>query len=64
MDPLLTFLFLFPAVDDVKKATELALAAGCDGVLALGGGSVIDLGKVPCLVTSQTGLPVDVPCVS
>ena len=31
---------------DARRATEMALAAGCDGVLCVGGGSALDLGKV------------------
>lgn len=41
-----------PSGDIAGAARE---AAGCDGVLALGGGSAIDLGKA---VSAETGLPV------
>jgi alcohol dehydrogenase class IV/quinol monooxygenase YgiN len=43
-----------PTVEDAQAATAKAIAAGCDGVLCVGGGSAIDLGKaVAALVTNQ-----------
>lgn len=43
-----------PTVEDAKNATDKALAAGCDGVLCVGGGSALDLGKaVAALMTNR-----------
>eukprot|EP00607_Mallomonas_marina_P008536 CAMPEP_0182419024 /NCGR_PEP_ID=MMETSP1167-20130531/3408_1 /TAXON_ID=2988 /ORGANISM="Mallomonas Sp, Strain CCMP3275" /LENGTH=638 /DNA_ID=CAMNT_0024593585 /DNA_START=213 /DNA_END=2129 /DNA_ORIENTATION=+ len=43
-----------PTVEDAQSAVTLALEKGCDGVLAVGGGSCIDLGKaVSALVTNK-----------
>lgn len=35
-----------PTVENAVEATNLAKSSGCDGVIAIGGGSSIDLGKV------------------
>ncbi|WP_029063685.1 iron-containing alcohol dehydrogenase [Labrenzia sp. DG1229] len=35
-----------PSLDLLSVTAEVACASGCDGVVALGGGSVIDIGKV------------------
>ena len=35
-----------PTVTDAREATSLAITKGCDGVVSVGGGSAIDLGKV------------------
>jgi alcohol dehydrogenase class IV len=35
-----------PTVEDCLAATAAAKQAGCDGVVAIGGGSALDLGKV------------------
>ncbi len=68
-----------PTVDDARSATDKALAAGCDGVLCVGGGSALDLGKaVAALMTNRgdiydylevvgKGLPIQhtpVPCIA
>ena len=43
-----------PTVEDAKQATEKALKSGCDGVLTVGGGSALDLGKaVAALMTNR-----------
>ena len=43
-----------PTVADAKQATDKALKAGCDGVLSVGGGSALDLGKaVAALMTNH-----------
>jgi alcohol dehydrogenase class IV len=35
-----------PTVEDAESAVDIAKRNGCDGVLSIGGGSAIDLGKV------------------
>ncbi|MEP2641467.1 iron-containing alcohol dehydrogenase [Roseobacter sp.] len=46
-----------PTIDMVDDAVRVARAAGCDVVLAVGGGSVIDLGKaVAALVPGATNI--------
>jgi alcohol dehydrogenase class IV len=43
-----------PTVENARDATLKAVAAGCDGLLCLGGGSALDLGKaVAALVTNK-----------
>jgi len=43
-----------PTVEDVKIATKLAIEHECDSVVAIGGGSAIDLGKaVSALATNR-----------
>jgi alcohol dehydrogenase class IV len=43
-----------PSVANALEATELAVSKGCDGVIAIGGGSAIDLGKaVSALITNR-----------
>ena len=44
-----------PTEAAVKEAVELYKASGCDGVVALGGGSSMDLGKAICLLVSHDG---------
>jgi alcohol dehydrogenase class IV/quinol monooxygenase YgiN len=44
-----------PTVEDVLAATAIAKTAGCDGVLAVGGGSAIDLGKVVAAMVTNDG---------
>ena len=38
-----------PTVSDSDKALSLYLENGCDGVVAIGGGSVLDIGKITAL---------------
>jgi quinol monooxygenase YgiN len=45
-----------PTVTDIQNATSLALRLGCDGVLAIGGGSVIDAGKVLSAMIKNSGV--------
>ena len=37
----------------------LALAEGCDGVVSIGGGSVIDSGKAISAIVTNGGRPID-----
>jgi alcohol dehydrogenase class IV len=68
-----------PTVDDLQAATDAARDAGADVVVAIGGGSVVDLGKaVAVLLGNRTepwdhleiigrGVPIEraaVPCVA
>jgi alcohol dehydrogenase class IV len=48
-----------PTVDDVRAATEQARAAGADAVVAIGGGSPIDLGKVVAALLGNGTDPLD-----
>ena len=44
-----------PTVDGVEKACERYMQEGCDGVVAVGGGSVIDTSKVVALRAGHEG---------
>jgi alcohol dehydrogenase class IV len=48
-----------PTVDDVRTATQEARAAGADLVLAVGGGSVLDLGKAVAVLLGNGTDPLD-----
>jgi alcohol dehydrogenase class IV len=48
-----------PTVDDVRTATERARAAEADVVVAIGGGSVLDLGKAVAVLLGNGTDPVD-----
>ena len=48
-----------PTVDLVRQGTDLARAAGCDMVIALGGGSAIDAGKAIAALLANGGDPLD-----
>ena len=48
-----------PTVDDVRAAAERARAAGVDAVVAIGGGSPIDLGKVVAVLLGNGTDPLD-----
>jgi len=49
-----------PTVDLIRTATNQAYTAGCDMVIALGGGSAIDTGKaVAAMLANPSGKPVD-----
>jgi alcohol dehydrogenase class IV len=44
-----------PRIEDVDVATRLAREAGCDGVIAIGGGSAIDTGKAIAALIPNPG---------
>jgi alcohol dehydrogenase class IV len=48
-----------PTVDDVRAATGRARTAGADVVVAVGGGSVLDLGKVVAVLLGNGTDPLD-----
>ncbi len=48
-----------PTVDDVRAATAQARAAGVDAVVAIGGGSPMDLGKVVAALLGNGTDPLD-----
>lgn len=48
-----------PTVELARRATAEAREAGCDVVVAVGGGSVLDLGKAVALLLGNGGDPLD-----
>jgi alcohol dehydrogenase class IV len=48
-----------PTVDDLRAATGTARAAGADVVVAIGGGSVLDLGKAVAVLLGADSDPLD-----
>jgi alcohol dehydrogenase class IV len=48
-----------PAIDDLEAARQAALSAEADLVIAVGGGSVIDLGKAVAALLRNSGDPLD-----
>ncbi len=48
-----------PTVDDLRAATDAARAARADTVVAIGGGSVLDLGKAVALLLGNGTGPLD-----
>ncbi len=44
-----------PSVAMLRQAAAMAIAARCDGVIAIGGGSVLDLGKAVAALLRNTG---------
>lgn len=48
-----------PTVDDVRAATEEARTAGVEAVVAVGGGSVLDLGKAVAVLMGNGTDPLD-----
>lgn len=48
-----------PSVEVIDEAKEVALAAGCDMVIGIGGGSVIDSGKAGAALIPNAGAVLD-----
>lgn len=48
-----------PDVDDARRAAELGRSIGADVVVAIGGGSVIDLAKAAAMLLGNGGDPMD-----
>jgi len=48
-----------PTVEIVRQGVQMARADGCDMVIALGGGSVIDAGKAIAAILGNGGDPMD-----
>jgi len=48
-----------PSVDLIRRGTQLAREAGCDLVIAMGGGSAIDAGKAIAAMLGNGGDPLD-----
>ena len=48
-----------PSTESVEEAVALSQANGCDGVVSIGGGSVIDTGKAVAALLTNGGRPID-----
>ena len=48
-----------PSIDDIRAAKDVALRAGCDLVISIGGGAVIDSGKALAALIANPGDPLD-----
>ena len=48
-----------PSVEMIDEAKDIALSAGCDTVISIGGGSVIDSGKASAALIPNDGAVID-----
>ncbi len=48
-----------PTIDAVARTVEIYRAEGCDGIVAIGGGSVIDAAKAAALLATHSGALAD-----
>ena len=48
-----------PSTESVEEGVSLARGEGCDGVVSIGGGSVIDSGKAIAAIATNGGRPID-----
>lgn len=48
-----------PTIEGINKALEIYNEQGCDGIVSVGGGSVLDSGKALRVVTNQGGAVMD-----
>lgn len=48
-----------PSIDDARRGVETARTAGCDFVIAFGGGSALDTGKAIAALLTNPGDPLD-----
>ena len=59
LNPLLLEVHGEPTVEEVSALTQKARQAGCDLVVAVGGGSVLDAGKAVAALLANPGDPLD-----
>lgn len=52
-------MFKEPSCESIEEGVALTLSEGCDGVIAIGGGSVIDSGKAIAAIATNGGRPID-----
>ena len=52
-----------PTIDGINKALEIYNEQCCDGIVSVGGGSVLDSGKALRVVTNQGGAVMDLSLI-